>query len=130
MDARFMVHQTLGLQAGDAHIIRNAGGIVTEDVLRSLIVSRQLVGIEEVMIVNHTDCGMLTFRDEELRVRLRDETGVDSDSPRRFHSFTDLEENVRRQIRRVQDHPWISGRVSVRGFVYDVQTGLLREVAA
>ncbi|HUG44190.1 MAG TPA: carbonic anhydrase [Acidobacteriota bacterium] len=128
MDARLMVDQALGLKAGDAHIIRNAGGIVTEDVLRSLILSHHLLGIEEVMVVNHTDCGMLTFQDEELRDRLREATGADSETPERFHAFSDLQENVRRQIQQVKSHPWIPNRIPVRGFVYEVQTGRLREV--
>lgn len=128
MDARFMVHQALGLQPGDAHILRNAGGIVTEDVQRSLIVSRQLVGIEEVMIVNHTDCGMLTFKDDEFRQRLRAVTGASCETPRRFHAFSDLEENLRRQIQQVKTHPWIPDWIPVRGFVYDDKTGRLREV--
>lgn len=130
MDARLMVDQALGLQAGDAHIIRNAGGIVTEDVLRSLILSHHLLGIEEVMVVNHTDCGMLKFHDEELRDRLREATGADSETPERFHAFSDLQENVRRQIQHVKSHPWIPNRISVRGFVYDVQTGRLGEISA
>jgi len=99
----------LGLQSGDAHIIRNAGGIVTEDALRSLIVSHHLPGTREFMTVNHTDCGMLTFKDEELRNKLHQATGTAAVGPVACHAFGDLDENVRQQIRRVRPHPWIPG---------------------
>ena len=128
MDARLTVEQVLGLNTGDAHIIRNAGGIVTEDALRSLIISHHLLGTQEFLIINHTDCGMLTFHDEELRRRLENETGTAVDAPVHFHAFSDLEDNVRRQIERVRSHPWIPQQIPVRGFVYDVKTGKLREV--
>lgn len=130
MDARLMVDQVLGLKTGDAHIIRNAGGLVTEDALRSLIISHHLLGTQEFIIINHTDCGMLTFKDEELRTKLQQETGTATDSPTHFHAFTDLEENVRRQIENVKVHPWIPRQIQVRGFIYDVKTGLLSEVFA
>lgn len=129
MDARLIVSQILGLKAGDAHIIRNAGGIVTEDVLRSLIISHQLLGTQEFIIINHTDCGMLTFKDEELRARLQQQTGTAVVSPTAFHTFTNPEENVSQQIQKVRSHPWIRKHVSVRGFIYDVKTGRLKEVA-
>jgi carbonic anhydrase len=129
MDARITVEELLGLQAGDAHVIRNAGGIVTDDVLRSLIISHHLLGTREVMIIEHTDCGMLTFADGELRSRLERETGVAADEPARFHAFSDLERNLHAQIARVRAHPWIADDVPVRGFVYDVRSGALREVA-
>jgi carbonic anhydrase len=128
MDARLTVEEILGLKTGDAHIIRNAGGIVTEDALRSLLISQRLLGTEEVIIINHTDCGMLTFHDDELRSRLEKETGTAVVAPVHFHAFSDLEENVRRQIERVRSHPWIAKNISVRGFIYDVKTGRLREV--
>lgn len=128
MDARLTVEQILGLNTGDAHVIRNAGGIVTEDALRSLIISHHLLGTQEFLIINHSDCGMLTFRDEELRRRLEKETGTAVVAPVHFHAFPDLEDNVRRQIERVRSHPWIPKQIPVRGFIYDVQKGKLREV--
>ena len=129
MDARLMVDQLLGLKTGDALIIRNAGGLITEDALRSLIIS-QMLGTQEFIIINHTDCGMLTFKDEELRTKLQQETGTEADSPTDFHAFTDLEENVRRQIEKAKAHPWIPREISVRGFIYNVKTGELSEVQA
>ena len=128
MDARLVVSQILGLKAGDAHIIRNAGGIVTEDAVRSLIISHQLLGTQEFIIINHTDCGMLTFKDEDLRSKLQKQTGTASVAPAAFHAFTNLEENVRQQIQKVKSHPWIARGISVRGFVYDVKTGRLKEI--
>jgi carbonic anhydrase len=98
MDARFIISQILGLKAGEAHIIRNAGGIVTEDALRSLILSHQLLGTQEFIIINHTDCGMLTFKDEELRAKLQKQTGTATVAPAAFHAFSNLEENVRQPI--------------------------------
>jgi len=130
MDARLTIEPMLGLQTGDAHIIRNAGGIVSEDALRSLIISHHLLGTQEFIIINHTDCGMLTFRDEELRARLRQQSGTAVVAPIHFHAFADLEDNVRAQIEKVRAHPWIPSHISVRGFIYDVTTGRLREVAA
>ncbi|HVP43494.1 MAG TPA: carbonic anhydrase [Terriglobales bacterium] len=128
MDARLTVEKFLGLETGEAHIIRNAGGIASEDAVRSLIISHHLLGTEEFLIINHTDCGMLTFKDDELRDRLEKETGVAAVSPVHFHAFPDVEENVRRQISRVRSHPWIPRHIPVRGLVYDVRTGRLREV--
>jgi carbonic anhydrase len=128
MDARLTVEQLLGLQTGDAHIIRNAGGIATEDALRSLLISHHLLGTQEFLIINHTDCGMLTFKDEDLRNRLEKQTGTAVFAPAHFHGFTDLENNVRRQIENVRSHPWIPKQIPVRGFIYDVKTGKLREV--
>jgi carbonic anhydrase len=128
MDARLTVEQLLGLKTGDAHIIRNAGGIVTEDALRSLVISQQLLGTQEVVIINHTDCGMLTFKDEDLRSKLLTQTGTATVAPAHFHSFTDVEENVRQQIQKVASHPWIPKHIPVRGFIYDVKTGRLKEV--
>ena len=130
MDARLTVEEMLGLKTGDAHIIRNAGGIVTEDALRSLIISYYLLGTQEFMIINHTDCGMLTFKDEELRAKLQKQTGTRAVTPVHFHTFSDLEKNVRQQIQTVQLHPWIPKHIPVRGFVYDVKTGRLNEVSA
>src|SRR5216684_8858599 len=127
MDARLVPSQILGLKAGDAHVIRNAGGIVTEDALRSFILSHQLLGTQEFIIINHTDCGMLTFKDEDLRVQLQEKTGTATVAPVHFHAFRDPEENVRLQVQRVKSHPWIPKHISVRGFVYDVKTGRLHE---
>ncbi len=129
MDARLTIEPMLGLKTGDAHIIRNAGGIVTEDALRSLVISQQLLGTNEVMIVNHTDCGMLTFKDADLFARLERETGASAVSPEQFHSFANLEDNVRRQMQKLRSHPWIPKSVTIRGFIFDVKTGRLTEVA-
>lgn len=129
MDARLILSQILGLKSGDAHMIRNAGGIVTEDALRSLIISHHLLGTQEFVIINHTDCGMLTFKDDDLRSRLQKETGTATVAPAAFHTFSDVEENVRAQIQKVRSHPWIPANIVVRGFVYDVKTGKLSEVA-
>jgi carbonic anhydrase len=130
MDARLTIEPMLGLKTGEAHIIRNAGGIVTDDALRSLVISHHLLGTQEFMIINHTDCGMLTFHDDELRQRLRTETGIDPVAPAAFHAFDNVEENVRRQIARVRVHPWVPQQIPVRGFVYDVRSGKLNEVSA
>ena len=128
MDARLTVEPMLGLKTGDAHIIRNAGGLVTEDALRSLVISQQLLGTEEVLIINHTDCGMLTFKDDDLRRKLIAQAGTDTIAPAQFHAFPDVEENVRLQIQKVVSHPWIPKSIPVRGFVYDVKSGQLKEV--
>ena len=129
MDARLMVDQMLGLKTGEAHVIRNAGGLVTEDALRSLILSHHLLGAQEFMIINHTDCGMLTFKDEEVQQKLQKLTGTAAVVPAYFHAFSDPEANVRQQAQKVRSHPWVPKAVPVRGFVYDVKTGRLREVA-
>ena len=128
MDARLTIEPMLGLKTGDAHIIRNAGGIVTEDVVRSLIISQQLLGTQEVMIINHTDCGMLTFEDDALRTRLLNSTGKLAVAPARFYAFNDVEQNVREQVQKLRSHPWIPQEYTVRGFVYDVRSGRLKEV--
>lgn len=128
MDARLTVEQILGLNTGDAHIIRNAGGIVTDDVIRSLLISHYLLGTQEFMIINHTGCGMLTFKDADLLERLERETGISVASPSHFHTFDNLESNVRRQIQRVKSHHWIPKSIPVRGFIFDVKTGKLNEV--
>ena len=128
MDARMTVEQMLGLSTGDAHIIRNAGGIVSEDALRSLIISHYLLGTQEFMVINHTDCGMLTFHDDELKTRLQDAHHTSSVTPAAFHAFSDVEQNVREQVSKIKSHPWTPKHVPVRGFVYDVKTGSLTEV--
>jgi carbonic anhydrase len=128
MDARMTIEPMLGLKTGDAHIIRNAGGIATEDAIRSLIISHYMLGTQEFMIINHTDCGMLTFKDNDLKSRLKQETHVTAASPEAFHSFSDSKENVREQIQKIKSHPWIPKGIPVRGFIYDVKTGKLNEV--
>lgn len=128
MDARLTIEPMLGLETGGAHIIRNAGGIVTEDVVRSLIISQQLLGTQEVMIINHTDCGMLTFKDDLLRTQLLHATGKLAVAPARFYAFDDVQQNVREQVRKVRSHPWIPQQITVRGFVFDVKNGRLKEV--
>jgi carbonic anhydrase len=128
MDARLAVEQLAGLKTGDAHIIRNAGGVVTDDVIRSLLISHYLLGTNEWIIVEHTECGMLTFKDEELLSRLENETGVVAHAPSHFYAFTELETNLRRQIAKVRAHPWVPKQISVRGFIYDVHSGKLNEV--
>lgn len=130
LDCRVHVSKLMDLDLGAAHIIRNAGGIVTEDVLRSLIISHHIGGTQEFMIINNTKCGMLTFKDEDLASQLRSDTGKVPIIPARFLAFTDLEENVRDQIRKVRSHPWIPQSLGVRGFIYDVDTGRLAEVSS
>lgn len=128
MDARLTVEEILGLKTGDAHIIRNAGGLVTEDAIRSLIISHHLLGTREFMVINHTDCGMLTFKDEALRKALEEKTGATTVSPSAFLSFGDLSKNVLRQIGKIKSHPWIPDTLLIRGFIFDVATGRLQEV--
>jgi carbonic anhydrase len=128
MDSRILFEHSLGLRPGDAHMIRNAGGIATEDALRSLIISHHLLDTEEFLIINHTDCGMLKVKEYELRAKLAEKTGTVASEPAHFYTFEDLEANVRQQIARVKSHPWIPRRIPVRGFVYDVKTGKLSEV--
>jgi carbonic anhydrase len=127
MDTR-LGKQTLGLATGDAHILRNAGGIVTEDVIRSLVVSHHLLGTEEIMIINHTDCGLMERTEDELRRLVVARSGSDAVAPARFFGFKDVEENVRQQMQKLRSHPWIPQNAPVRGFVYEVKTGRLREV--
>ena len=126
MDARLTVEDVLGLRTGDAHIIRNAGGLATDDAIRSLVISQQLLGTEEVIVIEHTGCGMLTFRDEEVRRDLAARTGSDVDLP--LHAFDELEANLRSQVSRIRTHPWTKD-VPVHGLVYDVESGRLKEVA-
>jgi carbonic anhydrase len=128
MDTRFSI-RTLGLKTGDAHIIRNAGGIVTDDALRSLVVSHYLLGTEEIMVINHTDCGLMQTSEQDLRTRILNRTGTAAVSPAFFYAFQNIEENVRHQLQKLRTHPWIPKELAVRGFVYDVGSGRLREVA-
>jgi carbonic anhydrase len=127
MDTR-LVTRSLGLNLGDAHVLRNAGGIVTDDVVRSLVVSHYELGTEEFMIINHTDCGLMRRPEDELRRLVVSRSGSDAISPERFFSFTDIEQNVRHQLQKLKSHPWIPDAIAVRGFVYDVKTGRLSEV--
>jgi carbonic anhydrase len=126
MDARLHVHGLLGLEEGDAHIIRNAGGVVTDDAIRSLAISQRKLGTKEIILIHHTDCGMLTFSDDDFRREIQEETGI------RPHwaaeAFPDLDEDVKQSIARIEASPFIRDTSSVRGFVYDVTTGRLREV--
>jgi carbonic anhydrase len=127
MDARLDPAGALGLQEGDAHVIRNAGGVVTDDEIRSLAISQRLLGTEEVILIHHTDCGMLTFTDDEFAQKLQDETG---ESPEwNAHAFGNLEADVRDSISRIKDSPFIPNKDSIRGFVYEVESGKLREVS-
>src|ERR1700757_2430541 len=127
MDTRLSI-RTLGLREGDAHIIRNAGGIVTDDTLRSLVVSHHLLGTEEIMVINHTDCGLMHTSEQELRTRIQNRTGTAAIAPAFFFAFQNIEENVRHQLQKLRTQPWIPAKIGVRGFVYDVSTGKLREV--
>jgi carbonic anhydrase len=127
MDARINVYGVLGLSDGDCHVIRNAGGVVTDDAIRSLAISQRLLGTEEVMLIHHTSCGMLSFRDDDFRASIERETGIRP--PWAAEAFSDLEQDVRQSIARVQASPFLPHRDSVRGFVYEVETGKLREVA-
>jgi carbonic anhydrase len=130
MDPRLSnILQMLGLGVDDADLIRNAGTVIDDDSIRSLLVSTRLLGSGEIMIINHTDCGMLTFTDSALEDRLRKETGQAPIAPARFYSFSDLEDNTREQMQKARSHPWISPTVPVRGFIYDLTTGRLREVS-
>ena len=126
MDARLSPYVMLGLSEGDAHIIRNAGGVITDDEIRSLMISQRLLGTREVMLIHHTDCGMLTFSDEELREQIQQEVGIKPHFP--LETFADLEEDVRQSIKRIEASPFIPHKDSVRGFIYEVETGHLREV--
>lgn len=125
MDARMDVHKILGLDEGDAHVIRNAGGVVTDDAIRSLLISQRLLGTEEIVLIQHTKCGMTTFDEEEIKAQIEDETGV---APQfSLGAFKDLEENVRASIESIRRSPFIVSK-RARGFIYDVETGRLREV--
>ncbi len=126
MDARLVISNILGLEEGDAHVIRNAGGVVTDDEIRSLAISQRLLGTEEVILIHHTDCGMLTFTDDEFRRAIQEDTGVKPEWA--AETFPDLDEDVRQSIARIEASPFIPRKDSVRGFVYDVHTGALREV--
>jgi carbonic anhydrase len=127
MDTRLSI-RTLGLSTGDAHIIRNAGGIVTDDSLRSLLVSHYLLDTQEIMVINHTDCGLMLTSEEDLCKRIQNRAGTAAIAPAFFFAFQNIEENVRHQLEKLRTHPWIPKEISARGFVYDVSTGRLREI--
>jgi carbonic anhydrase len=128
MDSRILFEHCLGLRPGDAHMIRNAGGIATDDAIRSLIISHHLLDTREFIIINHTDCGLLKVKEYELRAELAHKMGTVATEPAHFYAFDDLEANVRQQIAKVKSHPWLPRHIPVRGFVYDVKTGRLAEV--
>jgi carbonic anhydrase len=128
MDARLNPYGLLGLQEGDAHVIRNAGGVVTDDEIRSLAISQRLLGTEEIILIHHTDCGMLTFTDDEFKRAVQEDVGIKPEWA--AEAFPDLDEDVRQSIARIKASPFIPRKDSVRGFVYDVHTGGLREVDA
>jgi carbonic anhydrase len=126
MDARLIPTRILGLDEGDAHVIRNAGGVITDDEIRSLAISQHLLGTEEVILIQHTDCGMVRFTDDEFRDRMREAAGEEPSW--NAETFTDIDQSVRDSIRRIADNPFIPHK-NVRGFVYDVKDGSLREVS-
>jgi carbonic anhydrase len=124
--ARLNVYGALGLQEGDADVIRNAGGVITDDEIRSLAISQRLLGTEEIILIHHTDCGMLTFTDDEFKAAIQRETGIKPEWA--ADSFADLDADVRQTIARIKASPFVPHKDSIRGFVYDVRTGRLREV--
>ncbi|MGH2705677.1 MAG: beta-class carbonic anhydrase [Actinomycetota bacterium] len=128
MDARLDVHKILGLSEGDAHVIRNAGGVATDDAIRSIVISQRLLGTKELILVHHTDCGMLTFTDDQVKGQIAAETGIRP--PFALEAFGDLEGDVRQSIARIKASPFVLHKDAVRGFVYDVTSGRLQEVAA
>jgi len=127
MDARLDVHKILGLDEGDAHVIRNAGGVVSDDAIRSLVISQRLLGTTEIILIHHTDCGMLTFKDDDVKAQIEKDTGIRPQFA--LEAFGDLNEDVRQSIARIEASPFIPHK-NVRGFVYDVKTGKLNEVKA
>jgi carbonic anhydrase len=127
MDARLDVYRLLGLELGEAHVVRNAGGVVTDDALRSLVISQRLLGTREIVLIHHTDCGMLTFRNDALKDEITSETGI---RPRfALEAFPDPDEDVRQSIARLLACPFLPHKDAIRGFVYEVETGRLREVS-
>jgi carbonic anhydrase len=126
MDARLNVYAILGLNEGDAHVIRNAGGVVTDDEIRSLAISQRLLGTREVILIHHTDCGMLTFTDDDFKRSIQEETGIKPEWA--AEAFPDLEEDVRQSIARIRANPFVPHKDAIRGFIFDVATGKLNEV--
>ena len=127
MDARLETGAMLGLEEGEAHVIRNAGGVVTDDVIRSLTISQRLLGTREIMLIHHTDCGMLTFTSSDVKSAIQKETGIRPSFA--MEEFSDVEDDVRQSVARIKASPFLSHKDQVRGFVYEVETGRLREVA-
>ena len=127
MDARLNVYGALGLSEGDAHVIRNAGGVVTDDEIHSLAISQRLLGTEEIVLIHHTDCGMLTFTDDAFKASIQEETGIKPEWA--AESFSDLEADVRQSIARIKASPFIPRKEAIRGFIYEVESGRLREVS-
>ena len=127
MDARLDVYRILGLNDGEAHVIRNAGGVITDDEIRSLAISQRLLGTKEIILIHHTDCGMLTFTDDAFKRDIQDEVGVKPEWA--AEAFSDLDEDVRQSLRRIENSPFVTKHESLRGFVFDVATGKLTEVA-
>jgi len=127
MDARLDPARALGFEEGDAHVIRNAGGVVTDDAIRSLAISQRLVGTKEIILIHHTDCGMLAFSDDEVKAQIEQDTGIRP--PFALESFKDVDADVRQSIARITASPFVPDKSRVRGFVYDVKTGRLREVS-
>lgn len=128
MDARIETGRLLGLEEGDAHVIRNAGGVVTDDVIRSLAISQRLLGTTEIVLIHHTDCGMLTFKDDGLKSQIEEDTGLRPSFA--LEAFPDAEEDVRQSVRRIESSPFVPHKDNIRGFVYDVETGRLGAVAS
>ena len=126
MDARINVYGVLGLNEGESHVIRNAGGVVTDDEIRSLAISQRLLGTKEIILIHHTDCGMLTFTDDDFKAGLQKDTGIKPEWA--AEAFGDVDEDVRQSLRRIQASPFVTLQTSARGFVFDVATGLLHEV--
>jgi len=126
MDARLDVYRILGLELGEAHVIRNAGGVITDDAIRSLVISQRLLGTQEIILIHHTDCGMLTFRDDEVKAAITEDVGVRP--PFALEAFPDAQQDVRQSLRRVRSNPFLPHREGARGFVFDVKTGKLLEV--
>ncbi len=126
MDARLNPYGVLGLSEGDSHVIRNAGGVVTDDVIRSLAISQRLLGTNEIVLIHHTDCGMLTFHDDEAKAQIEADTGIRP--PFALEAFGDVDADVRQSIARIKASPFVPSKDSIRGFVYEVETGRLREI--
>ena len=126
MDARLDVYRLLGIELGEAHVIRNAGGVITDDAIRSLVISQRLLATREIILIHHTDCGMLTFRDDEVKAAITEDVGVRP--PFALEAFPEVEQDVQQSLRRVRSNPFLAHTEAVRGFVFDVETGELREV--
>ena len=126
MDARLDVYRILGLREGEAHVIRNAGGVVTDDAIRSLVISQRLLGTNEIILIHHTDCGMLTFSDDDVKRQIQDDTGIKPHFA--LEAFPDLDEDIRQSIARIRENPFVPNK-NIRGFVFDVGTGRLNEVS-